>query len=65
MCAISAQSTKIGKNQGTIQESDTEQERSIRDQQEREIYLYEILTNYLKNKDYFVKNFIILSGSLN
>jgi hypothetical protein len=40
------------------QRSDTEQERSIRDQQEQEIDLNEILTNYLKNNDYFVKDFI-------
>lgn len=58
MYAISALNAKMNKNVETIQRSDTEQEIRIRNQQEREIYLYEILTSYLKNNDYFVKNFI-------
>ena len=32
--------------------------KEIRIRNQREIYSYEILTNYLKGKDYFVKNFI-------
>jgi hypothetical protein len=48
----------MDKNAETIQRSGTEKESRIRKQQAQEIYLFEILISYLKNKVYFVKDFI-------
>jgi hypothetical protein len=48
----------MDKNAETIQRSGTEKESRISNQQAPKIYLFEILISYLKNKVYFVKDFI-------